>query len=80
MNYQSRQDANDFQRRVRGINMRSVEKMVDNNGLTIEAPGSLREPNGRTKKEGSACASRRGSRGQNSSRPYADHEGAGRCK
>ena len=42
MNYQSRQDANDFQRRVRGINMRSVEKMVDNNGLTIEAPGSFR--------------------------------------
>ena len=70
------QDANDLQKRVRGIGMRSVEKMVDN-GLTIEAPGSFREPNGRTKKEGSG-ASRRGSRGQNSSRPHADREGAGR--
>jgi competence ComEA-like helix-hairpin-helix protein len=45
------QDANDLQKRVRGIGMKSVEKMVDN-GLTIEAPGSFREPNGRTKKEG----------------------------
>ena len=43
------QDANDLQKRVRGIGMRSVEKMVDN-GLTIEAPGSFREPNGRTKR------------------------------
>ena len=56
------QDANDLQKRVRGIGMRSVEKMVDN-GLTIEAPGSFREPNGRTKKEGGA-ASRRSSRHQ----------------
>jgi len=70
------QDANDLQKRVRGIGMKSVEKMVDN-GLTIEAPGAFREPNGRTKKEGSG-ASRRGSRGQNSSRPHADREGAGR--
>ena len=44
------QDANDLQKRVRGIGMKSVEKMVDN-GLTIEAPSSFREPNGRTKKE-----------------------------
>ena len=43
------QDANDLQKRVRGIGMRSVEKMVDN-GLTIEAPSSFREPNGRTQK------------------------------
>ena len=56
------QDANDLQKRVRGIGMRSVEKMVDN-GLTIEAPSSFREPNGRTKKEGSA-SSRRNSRNQ----------------
>lgn len=56
------QDANDLQKRVRGIGMRSVEKMVDN-GLTIEAPSSFREPNGRTKKEGGAT-SRRPSRHQ----------------
>ena len=56
------QDANDLQKRIRGIGMRSVEKMVDN-GLTIEAPSSFREPNGRTKKEGSA-SSRRNSRNQ----------------
>jgi len=56
------QDANDLQKRVRGIGMRSVEKMVDN-GLTIEAPSSFREPNGRTKKEGGA-SSRRNSRNQ----------------
>ena len=56
------QDANDLQKRIRGIGMRSVEKMVDN-GLTIEAPNSFREPNGRTKKEGSA-SSRRNSRNQ----------------
>ena len=56
------QDANDLQKRVRGIGMKSVEKMVDN-GLTIEAPSSFREPNGRTKKEGGA-SNRRNSRHQ----------------
>ena len=64
------QDANDLQKRVRGIGMKSVEKMVDN-GLTIEAPSSFREPNGRTSKEGSK-ASRRGSRGQSGSRHHSD--------
>ena len=56
------QDANDLQKRVRGIGMKSVEKMVDN-GLTIEAPSSFREPHGRTKKEGGA-SNRRNSRYQ----------------
>lgn len=60
------QDANDLQKRVRGIGMKSVEKMVDN-GLTIEAPSSFREPNGRTNMEGSA-GTRRGSRNQGNSR------------
>ena len=60
------QDANDLQKRVRGIGMRSVEKMVDN-GLTIEAPSYFREPNGRTKKEGGA-SSRRNSRNQGGNR------------
>jgi len=55
---------------VRGIGMRSVEKMVDN-GLTIEAPSSFREPHGRTNKEGSK-AGRRSSRGQSSSRHNPD--------
>jgi competence protein ComEA len=64
------QDANDLQKRVRGIGMKSVEKMVDN-GLTIEAPSSFREPNGRTNKE-VPKASRRGSRGQSGSRNYSD--------
>jgi competence protein ComEA len=64
------QDANDLQKRVRGIGMKSVEKMVDN-GLTIEAPSSFREPHGRTSKEGPK-ASRRGSRGQSSSRHHSD--------
>jgi competence protein ComEA len=64
------QDANDLQKRVRGIGMKSVEKMVDN-GLTIEAPSSFREPHGRTNKEGSK-ASRRGSRGQSGSRNHPD--------
>ena len=64
------QDANDLQKRVRGIGMKSVEKMVDS-GLTIEAPSSFREPHGRTNKEGSK-ASRRGSRGQSGSRHPAD--------
>ena len=69
------QDANDLQKRVRGIGMRSVEKMVDN-GLTIEAPSSFREPNGRTQKEGGS-SSRRHSRhqanGRNSSERAAPH-------
>ena len=69
------QDANDLQKRVRGIGMRSVEKMVDN-GLTIEAPSSFREPNGRTQKEG-GVSSRRHSRhqgnGRNSSERAAPH-------
>ena len=64
------QDANDLQKRVRGIGMKSVEKMVDN-GLTIEAPSSFREPHGRTNKEGSK-ASRRGTRGQSGSRNHSD--------
>ena len=68
------QDANDLQKRVRGIGMKSVEKMVDN-GLTIESPSSFREPNGKTKKEGS---SRRGARGQSGARPQQERTGSGR--
>ena len=64
------QDANDLQKRVRGIGMKSVEKMVDN-GLTIEAPSSFREPHGRTNKEASG-AGRRSSRGQSNSRHNPD--------
>ena len=56
--------------------MKSVEKMVDN-GLTIEAPSSFREPNGRTKKEGGA-SSRRNSRNQASGRNQPERAGAGR--
>ena len=70
------QDAHDLQKRVRGIGMKSVEKMVDN-GLTIEAPSSFREPHGRTNKEASS-ASRRGSRGQSSSRNNSDRTGPNR--
>ena len=70
------QDANDLQKRVRGIGMKSVEKMVDN-GLTIEAPGSFREPNGRTKKEGGASG-RRNSRTQTGNRHQPERSGAGR--
>ena len=70
------QDANDLQKRVRGIGMKSVEKMVDN-GLTIEAPSSFREPNGRTKKEGGASG-RRNSRNQASPRNQQEHSGSGR--
>jgi competence protein ComEA len=70
------QDANDLQKRVRGIGMKSVEKMVDN-GLTIEAPSSFREPHGRTNKEASS-PSRRGSRGQSSSRNNSDRTGPNR--
>jgi competence ComEA-like helix-hairpin-helix protein len=70
------QDANDLQKRVRGIGMRSVEKMVDN-GLTIEAPSSFREPNGKTRKEGLGSG-RRGSRSQGTSRNNADRMGSSR--
>ena len=68
------QDANDLQKRVRGIGMKSVEKMVDN-GLTIESPSSFREPHGKTKKEGS---SRRGARGQSSPRSQPERSGSSR--
>jgi spore cortex formation protein SpoVR/YcgB (stage V sporulation) len=70
------QDANDLQKHVRGIGMKSVEKMVDN-GLTIEAPSSFREPNGSTKKEGGA-SSRRNSRTQTGNRHQPERSGAGR--
>ena len=70
------QDANDLQKRVRGIGMKSVEKMVDN-GLTIEAPSSFREPNGRTKKEGGASG-RRHLRNQASPRNQQERSGSGR--
>jgi len=72
------QDANDLQKRVRGIGMRSVEKMVDN-GLTIEAPSSFREPNGRTQKEGGASG-RRNSRTQTGNRHQPERSGAGHRK
>ena len=70
------QDANDLQKRVRGIGMKSVEKMV-NNGLSIEAPSSFREPNGRTKKEGGA-SSRRNSRTQTGNHHQPERSGASR--
>jgi competence ComEA-like helix-hairpin-helix protein len=70
------QDANDLQKRVRGIGMKSVEKMVDN-GLTIESPSSFREPNGRTKKEGGSSG-RRNSRNQAGSRNQSEHSGGSR--
>jgi len=70
------QDANDMQKRVRGIGMKSVEKMVDN-GLTIEAPSSFREPNGRTKKE-SGASGRRSSRNQASPRNQQERSGTSR--
>lgn len=47
------QDVNNLQKRVRGIGMKSVEKMVDN-GLTIKAPSSFCELHNRAKKEGAA--------------------------
>jgi competence protein ComEA len=68
------QDANDLQKRVRGIGMKSVEKMVDN-GLTIESPSSFREPHGKTKKEGS---SRRSARGQSAPRSQPERAGPSR--
>jgi competence protein ComEA len=68
------QDANDLQKRVRGIGMKSVEKMVDN-GLTIESPSSFREPNGKTQKESSG---RRGARGQASARHQTERSGSSR--
>ena len=64
------QDAHDLQKRVRGIGMKSVEKMVDN-GLTIEAPSSFREPNGRTQKDGGASG-RRNSRHQTGQRNQSE--------
>ncbi|WP_353201026.1 helix-hairpin-helix domain-containing protein [Polynucleobacter sp.] len=70
------QDANDLQKRVRGIGMRSVEKMVDN-GLTIESPSSFREPNGRTQKEGGASG-RRNSRTQTGNRNQPERVGPSR--
>ena len=68
------QDANDLQKRVRGIGMKSVEKMVDN-GLTIESPSSFREPHGKTKKEGST---RRSARGQTGARSQPERSGPSR--
>lgn len=66
-------DANDLQKRVRGIGMKSVEKMVDN-GLTIESPSAYRET-----RSGSKAASRpqgepnsRSSRSQGRSRETQD--------
>jgi|UniRef100_UPI0040474498 competence protein ComEA len=59
------QDAQDLHQRVRGIGMKSVEKMM-NHGLTIEAPSSFREPHGRSKKTGTS-ARKRHSRSQNHS-------------
>ena len=65
------QDAQDLHQRVRGIGMKSVEKMM-NHGLTIEAPSSFREPHGRSKKEG-VNPRKRPSRSQNPARSNAGY-------
>jgi competence ComEA-like helix-hairpin-helix protein len=66
-------DANDLQKRVRGIGMKSVEKMVDN-GLTIESPSAYREiRNGsRASSRAQAEPSSRASRSQGRSRETQD--------
>ncbi len=58
--------------------MKSVEKMMDN-GLTIEAPSSFREPNGRTKKE-DGSSSRRNSRNQANPRNQSERAEVSRRK
>jgi competence ComEA-like helix-hairpin-helix protein len=70
-------DANDLQQRVRGIGMKSVDKMVDN-GLTIESPSAYRET-----RNGSRANSRvqgeptsRASRSQARTRETHDHDPA----
>jgi competence ComEA-like helix-hairpin-helix protein len=66
-------DANDLQKRVRGIGMKSVEKMVDN-GLTIESPSAYRETrNGsRASSRAQAEPTSRASRSQGRSRETQD--------
>ena len=66
-------DANDLQQRVRGIGMKSVEKMVDN-GLTIESPSAYRETrNGaRANSRAQAEPTSRASRSQGRSREAHD--------
>ena len=66
-------DANDLQQRVRGIGMKSVEKMVDN-GLTIESPSAYRETrNGsRANSRAQAEPTSRASRSQGRSREVHD--------
>ncbi len=49
------QDAYDFQKRVRGVGLKSFEKMVDS-GLTIETPNSFLDPIGVAKEEGESSA------------------------
>jgi len=66
-------DANDLQKRVRGIGMKSVEKMVDN-GLTIEAPSAYRETRSGAKSSsrGQVEPHTRSSRSQGRSRETQD--------
>jgi competence ComEA-like helix-hairpin-helix protein len=66
-------DANDLQKRVRGIGMKSVEKMVDN-GLTIESPSAYRETRSGAKAGSRAQAepTSRASRSQGRSRETQD--------
>lgn len=66
-------DANDLQKRVRGIGMKSVEKMVDN-GLTIESPSAYRETRSGAKPSSRAQAEphARSSRSQARSREAQD--------
>ena len=68
-------DANDLQKRVRGIGMKSVEKMVDN-GLTIESPSAYRETrigskaSSRTQAEPTSRASRSQARSRETQDQY----------
>ena len=64
------EDAKDFQKRVRGIGKKTIEKMM-NNGLTIESVDSIGKPDGSRDKHGSR-ANRRASRSKENPRNVSE--------
>ena len=63
------EDAKDFQKRVRGVGKKSVEKMMGN-GLAIEPVDLMGQPSSKDKK--ASRASRRGSRNRENPRNPSD--------
>ena len=64
------QNADDLQKRVRGIGSKSVEKLIDN-GLTIEAAGGYRETKSKGRDDSSGGRRKSSNKGADREKTYS---------